>query len=64
MYEVEFKFVGGTGMNTTLSVEAIERMKELFDAGKPVTICGPTRDTTVYPQNLLTIDVSNKPVAR
>jgi hypothetical protein len=64
MYEVNFLFVGGTGMNTTLPMEAINAIKDLFDAGKPATITSRNMTSVVYPQNLTMMQVSANPVDR
>jgi hypothetical protein len=64
MYEVDFQFVGGTGMNTTLPMEAIEKIRDLLIAGKPVVISGRNNDSVVFPQNLTVMQVSKTPVNR
>lgn len=64
MFEVDFKFVGGTGMNTTLPMEAIEKIRDLLIAGKPVVITSRNQESIVFPQNLTMMQVSKTPVNR
>jgi len=52
LYEVEFQFVGGDSMNTTLTGPAFTKTTEDLAEGKPAILGTDNGYTIVFPNNL------------